>query len=268
MRKLLTFVVALGAIVFPALASAQTAQIRAAVLNYRPPAVQIAVSVLTTGSSWTVPSNFVGLISVECISGGGGSDGNGAPGAGAYAKITSTSTVLTPGVTSISVGIGAGGAVTPAAGGDTWWNATSLANAVSNGSGQSVACQGCQPNSGATPGAGGAAASSVGTTSFSGGAGGVASTDTGGGAERAARLALAVVAVLEGLADQEAGAEAAAERTVEQASPLVVSAATITSAPEAAHQTAHRERTEAAVQALAAALAVMAAMVRSGPPRC
>ena len=52
-------------------------------------------------------------------------------------------------------------------GGDTWFNATSLANAVSNGSSVSVAAQG-----GISWGAGGSAASSVGTNKYSGGDGG------------------------------------------------------------------------------------------------
>jgi hypothetical protein len=177
MCKLLTFLIALGA----AILSLVPADAGYFLFVGKPPAIAVSV-ITTTGSvTWTVPANFISLVSVECISGGGGSDQNGSSGGGAYAKITSTSTTLTPGVTSISIGIGAGGAVTPTAGGHTWWNATSLANAVSNGSGQSVACQGGQPNSGATPGAGGAAASSVGTTTFSGGTGGVVSTTFGGG---------------------------------------------------------------------------------------
>jgi hypothetical protein len=141
---------------------------------------------LTSGSAWTVPANFGSLVSVECIAGGGlgpagdtVTNGGGGGGGGAYAKITSTTTTLTPGVTSITYGLGAGL--------DTFWNATSLANAVTNGSAKSCAAQ--KGTAGVTAGgtpaaAGGLAGSSVGTTKFSGGAGGadgLGTTNGGGG---------------------------------------------------------------------------------------
>ena len=113
MCKLLTFLIALGA----AILSLVPADAGYFLFVGKPPAIAVSV-ITTTGSvTWTVPANFISLVSVECISGGGGSDQNGSSGGGAYAKITSTSTTLTPGVTSISIGIGAGGAVTPTAGG-------------------------------------------------------------------------------------------------------------------------------------------------------
>lgn len=138
------------------------------------------VYLTTTGvGAQTIPADFVSLFSVETIAAGAGSASFGAaPGGGAYAKITSTITPLAANNT-VNYGIGAGG--NGAAGGDTWWNAASLANAVSLGSAIACAAQGGQPNVGSTPGAGGAAASSVGTVKFSGGAGGNSNTSNGGG---------------------------------------------------------------------------------------
>lgn len=158
----------------------------------------MTVVFLTTADSspWTVPGDCTS-VQVECI-GAGGSGGirndtfgraSGA-GGGAYAKMNSLS--VTPSST-INFGVGTGGAAvsgTDAAGnngGDTWFNATSLANAVSNGNTISVGAQGGRAgNHGggtdASGGAGGASGSSVGDTVFSGGAGGAAN----GGAGRSA----------------------------------------------------------------------------------
>lgn len=157
-----------------------------------PLVVSTTVFLLNGTTTWTVPADFSALVSVECI--GAGSSGNFSPtsgniasgGGGAYAKITTTSTTLTPGVTSINVGIGLGGASTSSnvvsnAGGDTWWNATSLANAVTNGSAVSCAAQGGQPTASATGGLGGTAANSVGTAKFSGGNGTAGSNAHGSG---------------------------------------------------------------------------------------
>lgn len=134
----------------------------------------------TTGAGvQTIPADFASLFSVETIAAGAGSASFGAgPGAGAYAKITATTTPLAAN-SNINYGIGAGG--NAAAGGDTWWNATSLANAVSLGSAVACAAQGGQPNVSSTPGVGGAAASSVGAIKYSGGAGGNTNTANGGG---------------------------------------------------------------------------------------
>jgi hypothetical protein len=146
---------------------------------------------LTSGTTWTVPADFGALVSVECIGAGGGNvagAGTGGGGGGAYSKITTTTTPLIAGVTVINVGIGTGAG--GANGGATWWNATSLANAVTNGSAQSCAAQGGRVNATQTGGAGGAAASSVGTTKFSGGAGGNGTSggDSGGGGGAAGPL--------------------------------------------------------------------------------
>jgi len=122
---------------------------------------------LTSGVTWTVPSDWNSSNNtIEVIGGGSNSDtgGNGG-GGGAYAKSTNIS--LTPGAT---VNISVGGA-----GGDTWFNATSLSNAVSNGSSVSVGAQGSQGQTG------GSASASVGTTAYSGGNGGSTGTGPSGG---------------------------------------------------------------------------------------
>lgn len=139
------------------------------------------VVILTSGTTWTVPADFATLVSVECLAGAGGGDpgtgtfagrgGGGSP----YAKITSTSTPLTPGVTVINIGIGAGGA-SGADGTDTWWNASSLANAVTLGSAVACAAQ-----HGGHVGVAGLAANSVGTTKFDGGTGAAGGASANGG---------------------------------------------------------------------------------------
>lgn len=144
------------------------------------PIVLSVTAFVTSGSAWVVPAGFSTLVSVECIAGGGGgAAGTGTfPGRGgggsAYAKITSTSTSLTPGV-SINIGVGVGGAPLND-GTDTWWNATSLANAVVLGS--AVSCAAQHGGSGAVAGL---ASASVGTTKFNGGAGSPAPAFGNGG---------------------------------------------------------------------------------------
>lgn len=129
-----------------------------------------------------IPADFETLESVEVIGGGGSSNNLSAGGGGgAYAKITSTTDVLTPGAT-INIGVGAGGTATD--GGDTWWNATSLADAVSRGPAVCVAAERGKTNAGTTGGQGGQAANSVGTLKYSGGNAGnsVDKAGAGGGA--------------------------------------------------------------------------------------
>src|SRR4051812_41370390 len=77
------------------------------------PHTEVSVITTTGAGTWSVPANFVSLTSVECVAAGGSSANSasqGGGGGGAYTKITSTSTTLTPGVTSINIGVGAGGA--------------------------------------------------------------------------------------------------------------------------------------------------------------
>jgi hypothetical protein len=100
---------------------------------------------LTSGTTWTVPADWNNANnSVECIGAGGGGARAGGGGGGAYAK--STNIALTAG-SSISVGVGVGGGGAGqgghgGAGGDSWFNATSLSNAGSRGSALSCGAQG------------------------------------------------------------------------------------------------------------------------------
>jgi lysophospholipase L1-like esterase len=149
---------------------------------YQPASTAVATMFVTTtgASTWTVPADFVSLVSVEGIAAGGdgASSGIGGSGGGAYSKITSTTTPLLPG-TAISVGVGAAGLGTD--GGNTWFNATSLADAVSKGSTVALGAEGGKLATTATGGLGGQAANGVGTTKFNGGSGGTAAGTVGSG---------------------------------------------------------------------------------------
>ncbi len=147
----------------------------------------------TTGAgTWKVPSDWNNNDnSIECIAGGaaGGpstSGGAGGPGGGggAYAKISNISAAALGGLGSnVNFSVGIGG--NAGSGGDTWFNATSLANAVANGSGISCGAQhGSYTSDGSTGGLGGLGSSSVGTTVHSGGNGSTIiafNTQAGGG---------------------------------------------------------------------------------------
>jgi hypothetical protein len=168
------------------------------------------VVVFLTRSSptpWVVPVDFGALVSVEVLgaagSGGRGALAPGGGGGGAYAKITSTTTPLHFG-DHISFGVGAGGPAITAwltdgsKGGDTWWNATALSNAVTLGSAVCVGAQGGSGGpslgSGSAGGAGGAI--TVGTTAFTGGSGrsgNLANTGGGGAASSAGNGGAAVI---------------------------------------------------------------------------
>lgn len=147
-----------------------------ATLPYSGPTVTETIF-LTSGTSWTVPSNWNSSNnSVEVIGAGGGgssvSSGAGyGGGGGAYAKVTNVS--LTPGA-SVTYQVGAAGAV-GAKGGDTYFNGTGTLC-----SSQTVCAKGglggpSGPNNGATT------TPSIGTTKYSGGNGGALSGDAGAG---------------------------------------------------------------------------------------
>lgn len=140
--------------------------------------------VVLASTTQTIPADYVSLYAVDCVAGGAGENGVGAgAGAGAFARITSTTTPLVAGVTGIQCVIGAAGSASN--GGDTCWNASSLANAVSLGSAVACAAEGGKTNVTTTGGIGGLAANSVGTVKWSGGSGGnlgVAGSGGGGGA--------------------------------------------------------------------------------------
>jgi Salmonella virulence plasmid 65kDa B protein/Insecticide toxin TcdB middle/N-terminal region/FG-GAP-like repeat len=133
---------------------------------------------LTSGTTWTVPSNWNSSNNtIEVIGGGGGGSAavlNASAGAGGggggYSKIANLA--LTPGG-SVTYQVGTAGGVA-SAGGDTWFNGASLAAA-------SVGAKGGGGASATTAGAGGAATSGVGTTKFTGGNGGAGNSGGAGG---------------------------------------------------------------------------------------
>ena len=135
--------------------------------------------VLTSGTSWTVPSDWNdGSNTIEVIGGGGagaapGGQGEGGGGGGAYSKAVNVS--LTPGAT-VSIAIGAGGASAGAVGGDTYLCSSS--SGCASIAGASVVCgaKGGSGGSGGSGGAGGGSGSGIGATRYSGGNGGDAST--------------------------------------------------------------------------------------------
>jgi hypothetical protein len=131
---------------------------------------------ITSGTSYTLPADFnPGNNTIECY--GGGASGAGGSvqvggGGGAYAAVTNIN--LSAGsVVQIQIG---GTGLYP--GTDTWFNATSLANAVSNGASISCGAQGAG-NGGQQYG--GQASSSCGTTKYNGGNGNAGGGYPGGG---------------------------------------------------------------------------------------
>lgn len=124
---------------------------------------------ITSGTSYTLPADFnPNNNTVECYGSGGVANNFGGYGGGGGAYAKSTNVNIGAGVT-VNIHIGSAGAT------DTWFNATSLANAVSNGTGISCGAQGGVGN------AAGTAASSCGSTKFSGGTGGAGGGSTSGG---------------------------------------------------------------------------------------
>jgi YD repeat-containing protein len=131
---------------------------------------------LTSGTTFTVPSDWTSTNTIEAIGGGGGAgkggagnDAAGGGGGGGYSKITNLS--LTAGA-SVSYSIGAGGAGATAspgtggAGGDTWFSSTSTLLAKGGGGGTGAANGGT-----VLGGAAAVAAQGVGATRYSGGRG-------------------------------------------------------------------------------------------------
>ncbi len=85
------------------------------------------VVTLTSGTTWTVPSDFGTLVTVECIGAGGSANGgstttgNGG-GGGAYSKITTIAGIAAGTVYSLQVGAGGGSGTAK----DTWFDATNI----------------------------------------------------------------------------------------------------------------------------------------------
>ena len=145
---------------------------------------------LTSGSSWTVPSNWSSSNNtIEVIGGGGGGAsfnvtdaGWGGGGGGAYSKATNVT--LTPGA-SVIYAVGTGGGAT-VGGGDTYFcNSSSNCSSI-GGSAVVVGAKGGSGSSSQTGGSGGASGGGVGSTKYSGGAGGAAGTYGGAGGGGAA----------------------------------------------------------------------------------
>ena len=144
---------------------------------------------ITSGTTFTIPEDFLSFISVECIGAGGGqagngSAGNGGAGGGAYSKSTAV-TGLVSGATAY-VSIGLGGDSTGTSGGNTWFNAvTNSAPTLTSQGALAIGGGGCSAGGG-TFGAGGAAGSGVGTIKFTGGNGGTGSSGGSAGSGGAA----------------------------------------------------------------------------------
>ncbi|HVV39417.1 MAG TPA: DUF2341 domain-containing protein, partial [Candidatus Paceibacterota bacterium] len=153
---------------------------------------------LTSGTTWTVPSDWNSASNtIEVIGGGGGGAGytnqlcgpDGGGGGGGYSKISNLS--LTPGASITyavgSAGAGSAGCGAGSSGGDSWFNAASMAGCVSAGPTVCVGAKGGQGGqTSGVAGTGGSSASGVGTTKYSGGSGGAggggSANSSGGGA--------------------------------------------------------------------------------------
>ena len=152
---------------------------------------------LTSGTSWTVPSDWNSETnSIEVIGGGGGGgqgtlrsfsgqNGHGGPGGGGGGYSKSPNVSLTPGG-SVAYAVGTGGSSNAGNGGDTYiCNSASGCGSISGtavvvgakgGAGGTNSTAGpSSDGTDGTAGAGGAAASGVGTVKYSGGTGGTAS---------------------------------------------------------------------------------------------
>ena len=134
---------------------------------------------LTSGTSYTLPSDWGAPYSVEAIAAGGGGYANsgGGGGGGAYAKITDSDITLSASQ-SVYIQIGAGGAAA-SSGTDSWLNAS--ANTAPSTTSQGVLAKAGQGGGGSAGGAGGLSSASVGSTKNSGGAGGSAPSSSGSG---------------------------------------------------------------------------------------
>lgn len=173
--------VLMAALVFTALIS---------VFSLHTPAYAEQQVFLTSGTSWTVPSDWnSNNNSIEVIGGGGGgataggtTSGYGGGGGGAYSK--ESNITLTPGA-SVTYAVGSGGSA-GSNGGDTYFCNSSSNCASIGGSAVVVGAKGGSGTTNTTGGTGGSAASGVGTTKYSGGNGGNGGAWGGGGGGGAA----------------------------------------------------------------------------------
>ena len=151
-------------------------------------ATKVIFLTATGTGTYTLPTNFVSLVSVEAIGGGGSgavAGGNtGFGGGGGGYSYSNAITGLTAGQTLYyNVGLGGTSGSSASDGGDTWFN-TSNSAPVANTTG--VLAKGGTQGTTSSTGIGGAAASGVGTIKFSGGNGGASTVSQiragGGGA--------------------------------------------------------------------------------------
>lgn len=148
------------------------------------------VIVLTSGTSWTVPSDWNnGANTIEVIGGGGGGSGGlgmvesgSGGGGGAYSKVSNVT--LTPNA-SVSYNVGsagtagaAGGSPRAGSGGDTYFCSASSGCSTITDTNVKTGAKGGQGGALGSPGIGGGASSGIGTIRYSGGSGG---TDGGSG---------------------------------------------------------------------------------------
>ncbi len=146
------------------------------------------VILITSGTTWTVPADFTSVNKIEVIGGGASAASNGRTGGGGGAWSQILNSALTPNA-SVNIQIGQGGAGVSGTntlgnpGTDTWFR-------IDGGSGAPATTSEGTMAKGGAPGAttivdslGGAAASGVGSSKFSGGKGtGTGTGSSGGGA--------------------------------------------------------------------------------------
>lgn len=149
--------------------------------GYVYPSVQKVVFI-TSGTTWTVPSDFTSVNKIEVIGGGGmaGANGRGGGGGGAYARIDNAA--LTPGA-SVAIQVGAPGywasenGTTATA---TWMRIDGGSTAPTTTT-QGVLAQPGQDGGNPNGGVGGSATTSVGTVKNKGGDGAAAASSSIGG---------------------------------------------------------------------------------------
>ena len=145
-----------------------------------------STSFITSGTSWTVPSDWNNSSNTIEVIGGGGGGGNGASGVigggggGGGAYSAATNIPLTAGST-VTIAVGSGGGAA-GSGGDTY-----LCNSTSNcasitGTAVVIGAKGGGGASGSANGYGGIATGGVGSTTYSGGNGGSGGTSISAGA--------------------------------------------------------------------------------------
>lgn len=144
-------------------------------------------TILTEGTSWTVPAGWTSANNTIEVIGGGGSGftdttgiaGAGGGGGGAYSLITNLT--LTPGAT-VAYQIGNGGKNAALNGGDTFFNRTA-GSAGTCADTSSICAKGGTGATSVTGAAGGVGTSGIGATRLDGGTGGTGNTtgDTAGG---------------------------------------------------------------------------------------